>query len=154
MQKSSINRNRILHKKLASTKYTCDLDNFASPPMKILLVDDETDILDSVKSGLELKGFEVDAFDDPLKALHNFRKGVYEIALLDIRMPQMNGFQLYNEIRKRDEEVRVRFFTAYEVYREEFKKAFPELDERRFIQKPTTLAQLSAILLKEVKVTN
>jgi two-component system catabolic regulation response regulator CreB/two-component system response regulator ChvI len=122
--------------------------------MKILLVDDETDVLDSVRLGLESKGFQVDAFDDPLKALHSFRKGVYEIVLLDIRMPHMNGFQLYTEIRKRDEKVRVRFFTAFEVYREEFKKAFPELDERRFIQKPTTLDALTKTLLSELKVTN
>lgn len=123
-------------------------------PTKILLVDDETDILDSVKTGLESKGFQVDAFDDPSKALREFRKGVYEIALLDIRMPQMNGFELYNEIRKRDDQVKVKFFTAYEVYREEFKKAFPELDERRFIQKPATLDRLTQILLGELKVTN
>lgn len=122
--------------------------------MKILVVDDEADVLDSVKSGLESKGFEVDAFDSPLKALHHFRKGVYEIALLDIRMPNMNGFQLYNEIRKRDEQVKVKFFTAFEIYREEFKKAFPELDERRFIHKPTTLDNLSEMLIRELKVTN
>ena len=122
--------------------------------MKILLVDDEEDVLDSVKSGLQSKGFQVDAFSSPLKALHAFRKGVYEIALIDIRMPGMNGFALYNEIRKRDEQVKVKFFTAFEVYREEFKKAFPELDERRFIHKPTPLDQLAELLLSELKVTN
>ncbi len=119
--------------------------------MKILLVDDEEDVLSSVKKGLEAKGFEVDAFDDPVEALQSFRKDAYEVALLDVRMPRMNGFQLYREILKRDGNVKVRFFTAYEEFREEFKKAFPELDEQRFIRKPTTLNRLTQILLNELQ---
>lgn len=119
--------------------------------MRILLVDDEEDVLIAVTRGLRAKGFEVDAFKDPLEALKGFRKDIYEIALLDIRMPKMNGFQLYREISKRDGHVRVRFFTAYEEFREEFRKAFPELDERRFIKKPTTLERLAQILLSELQ---
>jgi DNA-binding LytR/AlgR family response regulator len=68
-------------------------------------------------------------------------------------MPRMNGFQLYRELLKRDGDVRVKFFTAFEEYREEFKKAFPELDEKRFIRKPTTISNLAELLLREVKVT-
>ncbi len=119
--------------------------------MKILLVDDEEDVLSSVKKGLEAKGFEVDAFDDPVEALQSFRKDAYQVALLDVRMPRMNGFQLYREILKRDGNVKVRFFTAYEEFREEFKKAFLELDEQRFIRKPTTLHRLTQILLNELQ---
>ena len=118
--------------------------------MRILLVDDEADVLLSVKQGLEMRGFQVDAFDDPIEALNHFRKNTYEIALLDVRMPKMNGFQLYREILKRDDQVKVRFFTAFEEFREEFRKAFPELDERRFIRKPTTLEKLNLILLAEL----
>jgi DNA-binding response OmpR family regulator len=121
--------------------------------LKILLVDDEADILETVKAGLLLKGFEVDSFSSPFEALKNFKRGAYDIALLDVRMPNMNGFQLYREILKRDGDVRVKFFTAFEEYREEFRKAFPELDERRFIRKPTTLAKLTDVLLREVNVT-
>jgi len=120
--------------------------------VKILLVDDDEDVLAAVSLGLETRGFEVDAFGDPLEALKHFKKGTYEIALLDIRMPKMNGFQLYREILKRDGSVKVRFFTAFEEFREEFRKAFPELDERRFIKKPTTLERLVQILLGELKV--
>lgn len=119
--------------------------------MKVLLVDDEPDVLESVKSGLEMRGFTVDAFDDPNQALSQFRRGVYEIALLDVRMPGMNGFELYREIQRRDEKVKVRFFTAFEEYRDEFRKAFPELDERRFIRKPTPLGRLAQMLLTEIK---
>jgi len=121
--------------------------------LRVLVVDDEGDVLESVKRGLEAKGFEVDAFEDPLQALNQFRKSTYGFVLLDVRMPKMNGFQLYRELLKRDGDVRVKFFTAFEEYREEFKKAFPELDEKRFIRKPTTISNLAELLLKEVKVT-
>ena len=120
--------------------------------MKILLVDDEPDILESVKTGLERRGFRVDAYADPATALAHFKKGAYEMALLDIRMPKMNGFQLYREILLRDENVRVKFFSAFEEYRDEFRRAFPELDERRFIRKPTPLGRLAEILAKELEL--
>jgi two-component system, OmpR family, response regulator ChvI len=117
--------------------------------LRILLVDDEPDVLDSVRRGLVLKGFEVDAFLDPEEALRKFRKNKYEIALFDVRMPKMNGFQLYREILKIDDRVKVRFFTAYEEYREEFRKAFPELDERRFIKKPARISKIAELIMKE-----
>ncbi len=120
--------------------------------LKILLVDDEIDVLESVRSGLQLKGFDVDAFSDPVEALRRFRRGVYEMALLDVRMPGMNGFELYREIMRRDGEVRVKFFTAFEEYRDEFRKAFPELDERRFIRKPTPLSKLAQMITAEANV--
>ena len=59
---------------------------------RILLVDDEFDITYTFKKGLEDYGFEVDSFNDPQTALSNFKAGVYDIALVDIKMPQMNGF--------------------------------------------------------------
>jgi DNA-binding response OmpR family regulator len=120
--------------------------------LKILLVDDEPDIVESVKKGLESRGLSVDGFDDPEKALQAFRADTYDVALLDIRMPKMNGFQLYREIEKRDGKVRVRFFTAFETYREEFKKGFPELDERRFIQKPATISRLAEALVADLEI--
>lgn len=121
--------------------------------MRILLVDDERDILDPVAEGLQRLGHSVDAFNDPEEALKAFKRDAYDIALLDVRMPKMNGFQLYRYILKRDEKVRVRFFTAFEEYREEFKKAFPELDERRFIKKPTTISKLAGELLADRKLS-
>jgi|SRR5882762_15510 len=120
--------------------------------MRILLVDDELDIVKAVKKGLEMRGLSVDAFEDPEKALKAFRPNTYNIAILDVSMPKMNGFQLYREILRRDDKVRVRFFTAFEEFREEFKKAFPELDERRFIRKPTTISKLAEELLADLKI--
>ena len=120
--------------------------------MRVLLVDDEPDIVDVVKRGLEMRGLLVDAFVDPEKALQAFRPDTYDIAILDVRMPKINGFQLYREILKRDDKVRVRFFTAFEEFREEFKRAFPDLVERRFIKKPTTIGKIAEVLLADLKM--
>jgi len=107
---------------------------------KVLVVDDETDIAEVVKRGLELQGMQVDAFNDPQKALEHFKPNTYEVVVLDIRMPRMNGFQLYREIMKRDDKARVLFITAFEESPEEFRKAFPELDAHRFMRKPFTIS--------------
>jgi DNA-binding response OmpR family regulator len=120
--------------------------------LKILLVDDEPDIVYAVQKGLEMRGHSVDAFEDSEKALQAFVPDTYDFAILDVRMPKMNGFQLYREIEKRDAKVRVRFLTAFETYREEFKKAFPELDERRFIKKPVTISKIASELIDSLKV--
>ena len=109
---------------------------------KVLVVDDETDIADVVKQGLELQGIQVDAFNDPQKALEHFKPGAYEMVILDVRMPRMNGFQLYREIMKRDDKAKVLFITAFEESPEEFRKAFPELDTHRFLRKPFTISKL------------
>ena len=61
---------------------------------RILLVDDEADIALAFKIGLEDNGFKVDAFDNPSKALSNFKAGFYDLLLLDIKMPKMNGLSL------------------------------------------------------------
>jgi two-component system, OmpR family, response regulator ChvI len=119
--------------------------------LKLFLVDDEPDITKAVKLGLEMKGFQVDAYNDPLEALQNFKPGMYDLALLDIRMPKLNGFELYRELLKVDDRIKVRFFTAFEEYRTEFKKAFPELDQSRFIRKPASLSNLVAVLVEESK---
>jgi two-component system, OmpR family, response regulator ChvI len=120
--------------------------------MKVLLVDDESDIVQALKAGLEMRGLSVDGFVDPERALQEFRPDTYEVAILDVRMPKMNGFQLYREILKRDDKVRVRFLTAFEEFREEFRKAFPELDESRFIKKPTTIRKVAEDLLSDVRL--
>jgi DNA-binding response OmpR family regulator len=95
---------------------------------KILLVDDEPDITFSLKIGLEDKGFEVHTFNDAVLALSNFKAGVYDIALLDVKMPKMNGFELYEKIREIDSEAKVCFITAHEVYYESLKEIFPDMD--------------------------
>ena len=85
---------------------------------RILVVNDEADINITIRQVLEDKGFKVDAFNDPILALSNFKPNFYSLSILDINMPKMNGYELYNEIRKLDNKVKVCFLTASEVYDE------------------------------------
>ena len=113
----------------------------------LLVVDDEPDITLAFSMGLEDSGFIVDAFNDPLSALESFKeeKKSYALALLDIKMPKMNGFELYKEIRKIDDKVKVCFVTAFDIQREEEDdlKAVGTLNEKpAIIRKPITIDDL------------
>jgi DNA-binding response OmpR family regulator len=112
--------------------------------LRILLVDDEPDITSSLKIGLEHHEFQVDAFNDPKKALAEFKAGRYGIIFLDIRMPQMNGFELYRELRARDRNVPIAFLTAFDVYQNEFQKVFPDMKVDKLLRKPISISELVA----------
>jgi CheY-like chemotaxis protein len=79
---------------------------------RILLVDDEQDVLLTFQLILVHEGYKVYPFDNPLDALSSFKIGLYDLAILDIKMPKMDGFQLYEEIKKIDCSVKVCFITA------------------------------------------
>jgi DNA-binding response OmpR family regulator len=64
---------------------------------RVMVVDDEPDVISVLEIVLEENGFEVDSFKDPIAALSNFKPNSYGLALLDIRMPKMNGFELYKK---------------------------------------------------------
>jgi two-component system, OmpR family, response regulator ChvI len=114
-----------------------------SIPRKILIVDDDPDITSAFNMILEMNGFEVDAYTDPLLALSNFKPNSYGLVLLDIRMSKMNGFELYKKIKSIDHKTKVCFITGFEDYREEFKESFPELDEVKcFVRKPKAIEDL------------
>ena len=101
-----------------------------------MAIDDEPDITLMLKLGLEDGGFDVDAFSDPELALFSFRPGLYDLVLVDIMMPKMDGFELYHEIKKKDNNAKVCFLTASELYYEEFRKEeYCALDRNLFIQK-------------------
>jgi DNA-binding response OmpR family regulator len=108
---------------------------------RILLVDDEPDVIFTFKKGLEAHGFVVDAFKDPVLALSNFKPGTYDLLLLDVKMPQMNGFELYEKIKKLDSEIKACFITANEVYYESLKEIFPTMDLDCYI-KPIQIEDL------------
>jgi two-component system response regulator ChvI len=105
---------------------------------RIMLVEDEDDIVLLFKMILESDtGLKVDSFTDPVAALNNFKPGLYDLILIDIALPKMNGFELYKKIRKLDDKVKICFLTAGEMYYEEIRKeAFPELEANCFIRKP------------------
>jgi CheY-like chemotaxis protein len=130
---------------------------------RILLIDDEPDITTVFTLGLEDNGFKVDVFNDPIQALTAFKSDLYDLALIDYKMPNMNGFELYREIRKIDGRVKVCFVTAFEVYYEELKKKFQsssnasqpqrygqEEDIKCFIQKPIDIDELVKRIKEEL----
>ena len=86
--------------------------------------------------GLEQYGFDVHTFNNPISALAAYKPGNYDLLLFDIRMPIMNGFELYKEIRRLDEQDSIYFITAYEIDDNDFKKSFPTMTLRHFIKNP------------------
>ncbi|MDQ3839074.1 MAG: response regulator [Thermoproteota archaeon] len=106
-------------------------------PKKILIVDDEPDITLTLGKGLEQGGYDVDVFNDPLVALSNFKQDIYDLLLLDIKMPNITGFELYLKLKQIDPKVKACFITAYETYYEKFRQEFFPLEEiKGFIKKP------------------
>jgi DNA-binding response OmpR family regulator len=74
---------------------------------RIMVVDDESDLTLFYRMSLEYHGFEVETFNDPKKALSNFKPDYYDLIILDIKMPGMDGFKLYEKIRKIDSKAKV-----------------------------------------------
>jgi two-component system, OmpR family, response regulator ChvI len=106
---------------------------------RILLVDDESDVTMALTFALEDYGFEVDSYNNPLVALSNFKSNYYDLAILDIKMPEMNGFELSREIRKEDENLRICFLTALTELRDhmsDINELSPAFVKDRVIRKP------------------
>ena len=103
------------------------------------MVDDELDINFTIKTTLEETGLlEVDTFNDAKSALSIFRPGLYDLALLDIRMPEMNGFQLCRKLREIDNRLKICFLTATELlyYQETDSDVIDDLGTDCFVSKP------------------
>jgi len=104
---------------------------------RIMVVDDEPDLTLFYRMSLEFHGFKVDTFNDPKKALLGFKPDYYNLVILDIKMPGMDGFELNKELQKIDGKVNVCFLTASELYYKEFRKEeYCALDKELFIRKP------------------
>jgi DNA-binding response OmpR family regulator len=104
---------------------------------RIFIVDDEPDLASICKMVLEDEGYEVDEFTDSLVALSKFKPGVYELLIFDIKMPDMDGFDLYKKIKELDNNVKVCFLTASEMYYENYRsKEYSLIEEELFIHKP------------------
>jgi len=115
-----------------------------SSKLKILLVDDEPDIVSTLKKGLERAGFDIDAHTDPRIALSNYKAGRYDAIILDVRMWVMNGFELAKQIWIRDEKARICFLSAFEIYESEARMVFRDFKTHCFIKKPITATDLIA----------
>ena len=119
---------------------------------RIMIVDDEADILSVIKRGLEAKKeLEVEVFSSAEAALKDFEvhpQNYYDLIITDIRMPNMNGFELYRRIRELEPSVRIAFITAFEINKEEFSKVIPSVEVTDFISKPVSIA----ILREKIRV--
>jgi DNA-binding response OmpR family regulator len=110
---------------------------------RVLLVDDEPDIVYLVKTRLQRNGFEVDAYTDLLLALQNFKAGIYLVLVLDIKMPKMDGIELFNRIEKEDNKVKICFFSASERLTSHYKNLFQNSpDKFLFISKPISIPEM------------
>jgi CheY-like chemotaxis protein len=125
---------------------------------RISLIDDEPDVIYTIKNILEDNGFQVDTFNDPITALKSYTANLYDLVILDIKMPKMDGFELYTKIREKDPKVKICFLTASEMYYEKFRKARSEfgriIGEDCFIQKPIKnedlVKKLTAIMNSDI----
>jgi CheY-like chemotaxis protein len=116
---------------------------------RIMIVDDEEDVTFLFKLILEdmhrdpTITCKVDSFNNSLVALENYREGLYDLIIIDIVMPKMDGFKLYKELRKKDKNVKVCFLTAGEMYNEEYRKhVIPEVSADKIIRKPISNYEL------------
>jgi DNA-binding response OmpR family regulator len=104
---------------------------------RIMVVDDEYDLTLFYRISLEYYGFEVEIYNDPKKALSSFEPDYYDLIILDIKMPNMDGFELYKEIKEKDPNARACFLTASEFYNKEFRtREYHALNKELFIRKP------------------
>ncbi len=112
----------------------------------ILLVDDEPDVTYTIQKIVEDNGFKADSFNDPFLALNYYKVDFYDLVILDIKMPTMDGFELYLKIREKDPKVKICFLTVIATFNEEFRKIRLALgktiNEDYFIQKPVEMEDL------------
>jgi len=125
---------------------------------RILIVDDDPDITLTFKSGIEdnnnsskhNKRIEVITYNEPLKALSEFKPDFYDLLLVDINMPEMNGFELCEKILKVDINVKVCFVSAGGVNREAIREIYPAISFGCFIRKPVTIDYLVNRIMAEL----
>jgi len=110
---------------------------------RILLVDDDEDNLKIFTIILENQGFSVDAYSDPVTALSEFKPSQYDLIILDYRMPEMNGIELYKKIREKDASTKITILTASheQVYVNDTKELKKE-PSLKVIRKPVAVGKL------------
>jgi DNA-binding response OmpR family regulator len=118
---------------------------------KILFVDDEPDMTSLLKSILEFAGFSVDIFNDSANPLNNFKPHFYDLVIIDIVIPKMDGFELLKELKKLDPDINACFLTASEQYYENLRnEEYRILDKELFIRKPISMKELLEEINKRI----
>ncbi len=126
---------------------------YHSSRYRILLVEDEPDIALAFKIGLEDSGFVVDAFINPEETSANFKSDLYDLLLLDIKMPKMNEIEFYQPMKEIDKKVKVCFITASEFHYYETItiEIFSLLGVRRLFRKPIRIDDLAKSIQQELE---
>jgi len=112
---------------------------------RILIVDEEKDVGGTFETILKNYGFEIDYFTDPAVALEKFKPNLYDLTILDINMPEINGFELYDQLKSRDSNIKTLFITglnSVESYNTQNSKVYPLKGQRHFMAKPVSNKEL------------
>jgi CheY-like chemotaxis protein len=117
-------------------------------PSSVLLIDDDSDILTTLKLSLEIKGVSTYGFTNPVLAVEHFRNNAanYDIVVTDIRMPQMNGFEVARVVKEIRQDIKLAFITAFDINKSEFEKVLPSTKVNAFITKPVKPATFAEII--------
>jgi DNA-binding response OmpR family regulator len=113
--------------------------------MRILIVDEDKDVAVTFEMILNNHGFEIDSFTDPAVALEKFKPNHYDLTILDINMPKINGFELYEQLKSRDSNIKTLFITGLsrvEPYNTHNSKVYPLKGQRHFMAKPVSKKEL------------
>ncbi len=113
--------------------------------MRILIVDEDKDVGLTFETILNNYGFDIDYFTDPAAALDKFKPNLYDLTILDINMPKINGFELYEQLKSRDSNIKTLFITGLdrvESYNTHNSKVYPLKGQRHFMAKPVSKKEL------------
>ena len=109
---------------------------------RVLIIDDDKDVSNLFKIYLEKSGeYQIDAYTDPVDALYYFKKGLYDLVLLDLKMPQIDGISMYQQLKKVDSNTSICLITADIANLEQLKTKIPNI-EKYVIYKPILLRNL------------
>ena len=125
---------------------------------RILIIDDDDDTIVTFKAGIEdtnnntdaNKRIEVHTSNNPVMALSEFKPNFYDLLLVDINMPHMDGFELCEKILAIDINVKVCFMSSAEINHEALREIYPSLSIGCFIRKPVTLDYLVERIMSEL----
>ena len=130
-------------------------NNNAKPLARLLVVDDDPDIVQVLKLGLLRNRFLVNAFTNPEEALQSFKSNAesYCLVLSDVRMPSLSGIQLARKVKEINPAIKTVLMTAFEIRDNEFSKVFPSTQVDGFVQKPIGIKELTDKILSLISGT-
>jgi CheY-like chemotaxis protein len=115
---------------------------------RVMVIDDEPDITSGIAGCLEDQ-YRVEVHNNPSEAISKFSKGKFDVVLIDIKMPRINGFELYKTLSRMDRDASYCFMTAFEIRLPEFQKLFPSSHVDLFLKKPFTAKDLISVIERQ-----